>query len=206
MSPAAAALFASIQRRVDKGCQQKTPVVARPAWLPAGLPGTTCCPGPLTASAVHAPTAACPPPDLLTDLQHGLPDAASALAAACGEAGLAPAEPSAALPNLWAAAGRGGQAAAGRPSSGELLQGLGLKFKAGGYGSKCVGMLWRGKPHGAGTNLCAPAAGGERLAGGAAPAAAAVPGEAAGGREPGGERSEAAREFRLYVCEVLQQL
>lgn len=53
---------------------------------------------------------------------------------------------------------------------------------------------------------CTPAAGGERPDSGAARAASLLPGEAAGGREPGGERSEAAHEFRLYVCEVLQQL
>ncbi|KAL4425017.1 hypothetical protein ABPG77_001795 [Micractinium sp. CCAP 211/92] len=97
--------------------------------------------------------------------QHGMPDAASALAGACAEAGLAPAERGGPLPNLWAAAGRAGQAASARLSSG-----------------------------------------GERPDSGAARAASLLPGEAAGGREPGGERSEAAHEFRLYVCEVLQQL
>lgn len=53
-------------------------------------------------------------------LQHGLPDAAAALEDACCEAGLAPAELGGALANLWAATGRGGQAAAARLSAGGL--------------------------------------------------------------------------------------
>ncbi|KAL4422261.1 hypothetical protein ABPG75_008458 [Micractinium tetrahymenae] len=99
--------------------------------------------------------------------QLGLFDAASALASACSEAGLAPPELAGDLPNLWAAAGRGGHAAGARFSSG-----------------------------------------GERPEGtaGLSSAAAPPPAGTAGGREQAGERSEAAREFRLYICEVLQQL
>ena len=177
-------------------------------------------------------------PPLCYSLQHGLPDAAVALVAACRDAGLPlqPPQPAAAAgqqaggaagggagPSAAAASGAGelqnlfvgsGQAARGvqRFNSGGCAWWHPLREGAAGAGAGvaglCCGIPSLHPP--AQTSL--PRAASERL-----PERGAAGG--GGGSDGAGaallqrtatltdyERSETARDFQLYVCEVLQQL